>query len=83
MSGIAILVLGSVAVIYDYRLRNAPSPKSRLISRIGSCPSPVQFNVARQMLECERDRIDAYQSQCYREHLARCARKSQHQFLTV
>jgi len=81
MSICAYLTLGIVVWTLIKHLKRTAPPRLKLISR-----GPIQLigwqelaEERRALLHTERDRIDAYESRQYREYLARCARKSQHQ----
>lgn len=75
--GIALILVA----LYLMRQPERPtSMEGRLVGRpAGFHPLPIQRAAVHETLQRERDRIDAYESRCYREHLARCARESQHQ----
>lgn len=74
---IALLFIG--ACIWNWRQSACKEPRINTVLRSGFQPPPMQRAVIDEILRREHDRIDAYQSRCYREHIASCARKSQHQ----
>jgi hypothetical protein len=80
VSTFLLLVLGIACTIW-YTKRQ-PAAKINTVPRApGFKPLPMQRAAIQEILSRERDRIDVYQTRCYCEHLASCARKSQHQFL--
>jgi hypothetical protein len=88
MSLCTYILLGYIAwkLLAACKRKRKPDPTlgGRLVPRQHTFQSPPYQRKAREWIlqrEHERDRIDAYQTACYRAHIACCARKSQHQFL--
>jgi hypothetical protein len=80
VSTFLLLVLGIACTIW-YTRQPTAKDKINIVPRSpGFKPLPMQRAAIDEILRREHDRIDAYQTQCYREHLASCARKSQHHF---
>ena len=78
---IALLMLACLIYGTLRPLRSQQPPAPKLIQRTIAI-APINTQASRDVvIQAYRDAVDIYQTQCYSEHLARCALKSQHQFL--
>jgi hypothetical protein len=90
MSAIILILLVCVALKVIFRRKPKDFMEGRLVHRSAAATLSIeestrlmreQFARNRELALATRDALDAYESKYYREHLARCARKSQHLFL--
>jgi len=81
MSPLIVLLMLACLIYGTLRpLRSRQPVPLKLVSRTIAI-SPINTQARRDVIQAYRDAVDIYQTQCYSEHLARCALKSQHQFL--